>query len=100
MLKNANDKAEKEAIYRWNFITGIVWVIFVITMIASLLDYSKLFNDVNYSFIEYFDLNRWTLLDISVLLLGFISNKFLKWVDQIKNKYIQYYINKEIRQLK
>ena len=100
MLKNENDKAEKEAIYRWNFITGIVWVIFVITMIASLLDYSKLFNDVNYSFIEYFDLNRWTLLDISVLLLGFISNKFLKWVDQIKNKYIQYYINKEIRQLK
>ena len=55
ILKSANEKAEKEAIRRWNFLTVIAWGIFVLTIIATLLDYSKLFNDVNYSFIEYFD---------------------------------------------
>ena len=100
ILKSANEKAEKEAIRRWNFLTVIAWGIFVLTIIATLLDYSKLFNDVNYSFIEYFDFNRWTLLDISAWLLGFILNKILKLVEQLKNKYIQYYIDKEIQQLK
>lgn len=96
ILYNARNLAEQRAVKRVNYFCKICLVVFVVLLLISLINWE------NFNFSDpttYFKLGLWSVIDIAIGLLSYLSNIFTKWFNIAKEKYITNCINKEMGKL-
>lgn len=93
VLINARELAEKRAIKRFNIWFYLFVSVIILSIFVSLINWE---NFSIYDISTYFDFGIWSSVEILLFFIGLFSDLYLKWISQIKERYIEKCINKEL----
>lgn len=93
LISNARNKADKEANRNWSIISWAISIVALIIILVSSLNFDKFqWNDIS----TYFKLETWTIIEIFLFFSGSILGKLSHFFERCKERYVGYYISKEV----
>jgi hypothetical protein len=90
-------KAQREANRNWKIGSFALTLIYVLMIFSTIFNWPRL---LGFNSDPYINTNIWSIIEIVIYLIGLFFNYLTDWIKKLKEKYIDYYVRKELDQLK